>query len=311
MSGSTPSPVIAEITTTSSPRAAAREGVVDEIRLGPDHDGRAPGELRVVGGELRSQGGEVGGGVLCRQVDDEDERPTAHNVAQEPVAKAFPVGGALDEPGHVGDDEPSGVAAGHAEVRRQRRERIVGDLGPRGREARQQRRLPAFGRPTSPTSATVRSSRAEGPLLRRLAWLGYLRGAVPRRREHRVPSAAATPRPRPPRDALADEVGQQSALVEDDRAVGHGSHIVAARPSRLADRPAARSAPSDADGRRTTTDRARRRAPPGRRSRRRRRCPRRARPMACTARNASRPTRRRRGRRSRTRCTRPRRPASG
>ena len=49
---------------------------------------------------------------------------------------------ALDQPGHVGDDELAAVRRlDRAEHRLERRERILGDLRPRVRDPREQRRL--------------------------------------------------------------------------------------------------------------------------------------------------------------------------
>ena len=66
-----------------------------------------------------------------------DEEPGALDVAQELVAQARPGVGALDQAGDVGDHEGmQRIDPHHAEVGRQSGERIIGDLGTRGREAR-------------------------------------------------------------------------------------------------------------------------------------------------------------------------------
>ena len=68
--------------------------------------------------------------------------------------------GALDEAGDVGDHERA--LAGqpdHAEVRHQRRERVVGDLGARAEMRAMSVDLPTFGKPSRPTSASSLSSR--------------------------------------------------------------------------------------------------------------------------------------------------------
>ena len=69
--------------------------------------------------------------VARRAVDDVDEDPRPLDVAQERVAEAGAAAGALDQPGHVGDRRPPLVLVAEvhdAEVRLERRERVVGDL---------------------------------------------------------------------------------------------------------------------------------------------------------------------------------------
>ena len=66
----------------------------------------------------------------------------ALDVPQELQPEPLPFVRAFDDARDVGDDERAVVAELHdAEVGRERRERIVGDLGPRGGDDRQQRRL--------------------------------------------------------------------------------------------------------------------------------------------------------------------------
>ena len=77
-----------------------------------------------------------------RDVDDMHQHLGAFEMAQEPRAEAVPGVRALDQPGDVRDDErPISREADDAEIRRQRRERVVGDLRPRRRDARDHRRL--------------------------------------------------------------------------------------------------------------------------------------------------------------------------
>ena len=84
-------------------------------------------------------------GSACRrtaQVDQVQQQPRALQVAQELVAEPGAFGGAFDQARNVGDDEALlGRDADDAEIRMQRRERIVGDLRPRVRDRRDQRRL--------------------------------------------------------------------------------------------------------------------------------------------------------------------------
>jgi hypothetical protein len=66
-------------------------------------------------------------------VDEMHEHLRALDVAQELVSESVPFVGALDQPGDVCDDEAAIVAHRHnAEIRRERRERVIGNLRPRG-----------------------------------------------------------------------------------------------------------------------------------------------------------------------------------
>ena len=73
----------------------------------------------------RVAAGLDGGGV-----DDVHQRRAALDVAQEVVAEAAALAGALDQAGHVGDGERRVAGAHDAEVGHQGGERVVGDLGP-------------------------------------------------------------------------------------------------------------------------------------------------------------------------------------
>ncbi len=107
-------------------------------------------ERRVVALELVDDRARVadriGVRIERREVDDVQQEARALQVAQEPVAEARAVGGALDQAGNVGDDEAAvRVGAHDAEVGRERRERIVGDLRPRRRHRADERALAGVG----------------------------------------------------------------------------------------------------------------------------------------------------------------------
>ena len=109
-------------------RGRSRRGIVDQIRLRPDDD-RWPGDERlVVAPELRAEHGEVQAGVGAREIHDEHQGATPDDVSQEPVTEAPALVRAFDQPGDVGDHRPPVAGLGDAEVRREGRERIVGDL---------------------------------------------------------------------------------------------------------------------------------------------------------------------------------------
>ena len=72
-------------------------------------------------------------------------------MREELVPEADALARALDQPRHVGDDKlPPVGRLDRAEHGLQGRERVVGDLRARVREARRSDDLPAFGRPTRP-----------------------------------------------------------------------------------------------------------------------------------------------------------------
>ena len=85
-----------------------------------------------VGGELGEDHVEVGqrvaAGLERRAVEHVHERRAALDVAEELEAEPLALARALDEPGHVGDGEADVAGLHDAEVRVERRERVVGDL---------------------------------------------------------------------------------------------------------------------------------------------------------------------------------------
>ena len=102
-----------------------------------------------VGGELGQDDLEVAqrvaAGFQRRAVEDVHERRAALDVAQELEPEALALARALDEPGHVRDGVPLLPRLDDTEVRVQRRERIVRDLGAGGRDRRDEARLARRG----------------------------------------------------------------------------------------------------------------------------------------------------------------------
>ena len=84
--------------------------------------------------ELRLDGVEVAEGITAGvqggAVDDVDQDRTAFHVPQELQAQALALARARDEPGHIGHGESLVAGDHHAKVGDQRREGVVGDLGP-------------------------------------------------------------------------------------------------------------------------------------------------------------------------------------
>ena len=116
--------------------------VLHDVRLGADDERTPLRELGVVGAELLAHGVQVGGGVRGGEVDHEDEGPASRDVTQEPMAEALAPMGALDQSGDVGHHEPLLARLRDAEVGRQGRERVVGDLRCGRRQPGQERGLP-------------------------------------------------------------------------------------------------------------------------------------------------------------------------
>ncbi|OPZ01076.1 MAG: hypothetical protein BWZ09_02808 [Alphaproteobacteria bacterium ADurb.BinA305] len=84
--------------------------------------------------------------VERRHVHQVQQQARARQVLEETDAEARAFRGALDQPGNVGDHEAAVLPhAHHAEVRHQRREGVVGDLGFRGRDRADESRLARIG----------------------------------------------------------------------------------------------------------------------------------------------------------------------
>ena len=141
--------------------------------------------------------------VLCLPVhresigEQEREHARALDVAQELEAEPLALVRAFDDAGNVGDDERAVVAELHdAEVRRERRERIVGDLGTRRGDHREQRALAGVGLPDEADVGDELELELERATLAFLAGLPLARRLVRSRREERValPAPAALAR---------------------------------------------------------------------------------------------------------------------
>ena len=136
----------------------------------------------------------VGERVLGLGIDRDDvhERVGALEVRQERVPEPDAVGGALEQAGDVGDGElPQVVQLDRAELGRERRERVVGDLRRRVRDAAQERRLAGVREAEQRGVADHLEAQLE---LGRLALLADLRGArrlADGRREAPVAAPAA------------------------------------------------------------------------------------------------------------------------
>ena len=100
-------------------------------------------------------------------------------MAQEAGSETAALVGALDDARNVGHDERLVIAdLDNAEVRLQRREGVVGDLGLRGRNHRQQRRLARIGKTHQPHVGQHLQFENERTLLAVLTRLGIARRLV-------------------------------------------------------------------------------------------------------------------------------------
>ncbi len=162
----------------------------------------------------------------ARDVDEVHEDLRALDVPQELMPETVALVRALDQAGHVGDDEAA-VAAERddAEVRRQRRERIVGDLRTGRRDPRDQRGLARRwesrrGRRRRAASARRRSCfsspSSPGSVRRGARFVDETNRALPR--PPRPPCATSTRCPSSARSASRRCL--VAVLLEDQRADG-------------------------------------------------------------------------------------------
>ena len=120
--------------------------------LAPDDDAGAFEQLGLVAAELAQQDAQLVRRLVHGQrieIDQDDEDAGPLDVAQKAIAQALASRRALDQSGDVGHHELGTVAlsphAHHPEMRFERGERVVGDLGPGGGDGGDQRRLPGVG----------------------------------------------------------------------------------------------------------------------------------------------------------------------
>src|SRR5215207_1680204 len=197
-------------------------------QVGPaaHHDARTAGQLGVVGAQLVHQDLVLLGRRPLgrrRQVEQYAQGPGALDVAQEAVAEALAPAGALDETGDVGHHVLVTVSGTHdAEMRFERGEGVVGDLGLGRRDAADQRRLAHVREADQRDVGEELELEPQPPLLADLALLGEGGCPPPVGQE---PGVAA---PAPPAlggdEAVAGrhQVGQHLAVaVADDRAHRH------------------------------------------------------------------------------------------
>ena len=130
--------------------------------------------------------------VAVGAVDDVDQDSRPFDMAQERVAQTCPGTRAFDQARNVGDRRPArflicGVEdvaqVQHAQIRLERRERIVGDLRPRRGQGREQRGLARVGQSHQPDVGDQPQFQTNPVLLPGFAFLRVARSLMRRRRE--------------------------------------------------------------------------------------------------------------------------------
>ena len=206
--GARPSPVTAEITSagpSTRPRAGSAVGHVGpraDDDAGPARAGRA-GSAPSSSSSTRSCSAGRRAPSSGGQVDQQHQHPGPLDVAQELVAEALALAGALDEAGDVGDDELVAVVeAHHAEVGLERGERVVGDLGLGRGDPGDERGLAHVREADEGDVGHELELEAQPALLAVLALLGERRGPAPVGQEPGVALAAPAARGRQPAVAV-------------------------------------------------------------------------------------------------------------
>ncbi len=165
-----------------------------------------------------------------------DEQPRALEVREELVAEADALARSFDQAGDVGDDELAAVRRlDRPEHGRERRERVLGDLRPRVRDARQERRLAGVRQADERGVGEELEAQLDLLLLAGETDLGVARRLPARAGEVLVAAAACPARGDDDARTRACEVGDELVSREDLRADGNGElGVVAARAVRQA-----------------------------------------------------------------------------
>ena len=188
------------------------------------------------------------------------EQPRTLEVREELVPEPDALARALDQAGHVGDGQLAAVGpVDRAEHGRERRERVVGHLWLRVRDAAQQRRLAGVRQPGQRRVGDQLELQLELARLTGEPRLGEPRRLSRRRGEARVPAAAAAAARGDDRArAGMGEVGDEAAVLEDLRPDRHAQlDVVPSAPCLRVPRPLPpRSRPDTRSCREATTGRA-------------------------------------------------------
>ena len=190
--------------------------------------------------ELGANGGVVGVELAGRGVDDMHEHPRPLEVREKLVAEACTLGGALDQPRNVRDDQLGAVRrVDRPEHGLERRERVVGDLRLRIRDPREERRLPGIREADERSVGEQLQMQLELGLLARQAGLGKPRRLERGRRKAAVAASARAPAAEDGPGARMREIGDEMPfVVEHLRADGYAQHGVVAGRAMFAGSPA-------------------------------------------------------------------------
>ena len=173
-----------------------RRLVIDGVHLVRRDDLRLGGERWLKELQLAPDRVEILDGIAAARAGDINqmhEHFRAFQMAQKPVAEPLPAVRAFDEPGHVGDGEAAVAAQLHdAQIRRQRGERIIGDLGTCGGDAGDERRLAGIGEADQTDVGEQLQFEPKVFDLAGLAWLDLPRRAIGRCGEPGVAHAPAS-----------------------------------------------------------------------------------------------------------------------
>ena len=205
-----------------------------DVDLVEGDDPWPPGQVRPgglgVGREFRLDGVQVRHGIPVRlpgrarsAVEHVDQHDAAFHVAQEVQAEPLAAAGAGNQPGHVGHHVLGFAGLHDAQVRGERRERVVRDLRPGRGHGRDQRGLACVGEANQARVGHGLQFQDQGVLGARFAAQGESGGPAPRRGKGRVaepaPAALRGHEPGPG----ADQVGEHLAVRRlDHGAVGDG-----------------------------------------------------------------------------------------
>ena len=146
--------------------------------------------------------------MFAAGVDEMQKHAAALDMAEEMIAEAEALMGALDQPGNIGEHEFAAVAGDDAELRMQGREGIVGDLRLGGGDRGEEGRFAGVGQTDEAGVGDELQPQPDRALLARLAGIGAARRLIGRRLEMRIAETAIAAAPD---DALPDlgQIGEK------------------------------------------------------------------------------------------------------
>jgi hypothetical protein len=158
--------------------------------------------------------------IAAREVDDVQDDRGAFDVPQERVSESQALARTFDEPGDVRHHVAVLARLHHAEVRHERGERVVGDLGARRGHTRDERGFPHAGEPDERGVSQELQLERDPALLARFTELRERRGTPGRRDEMSVAASAMSAFGDHRALARVREVGDDASglVVADDRA---------------------------------------------------------------------------------------------